>query len=391
MTNILCSTAFVLMLFTAATHGQTFGRRPTYVSPEVHADRTVTLRIPAPSARAVTVIGEITRGGPAVQMARDSAGLWSVTVGPLPPDIYTYRFSVDGVDTTDRPNGYLKATLYPESVVEVPGDGPQFYDVRDVPHGEVRIVFYKSTTLGVTRSMWVYTPPGHENGRSRYPVLYLLHGGGDSEASWVQSGRMNIILDNLLADRKAMPMVVVMPYVFPIAAIGIGPQTASAPVAGSQDRVAEMRGTMERFSADLLGDVIPLVERTFRVRRRPQDRAIAGLSVGGATALHIGLRHPEMFAWIASMSAAIGPGRTEPDRDYAVAAADPPRMNRLLKLMWMSCGTQDGLGLYQPNKDLADTFKRRGINAVFNDSDGGHWWLVWRRNFHDLVPLLFRT
>lgn len=199
---------------------------PAYVSPEIGADCTITFRYLGPNAQAVTVSGEL--DGKRYPMTKGENGIWSVKVGPLPPDIYTYSFNVDGVTSLDPRNPNTKfgyGGFGAVSVVEVPGDGPAFYDVRPVPHGEVRIRPYESKALGLARTVWIYTPPGYEKGRD-YPVLYLLHGGGDVESGWTMIGRANVILDNLIAESKAKPMVVVMPLGHTIQSFWAGPAKA---------------------------------------------------------------------------------------------------------------------------------------------------------------------
>jgi enterochelin esterase-like enzyme len=349
---------------------------PAIVSPEVHPDRTVTLRLNAPRANEVVLTGNITVDKPQVPMSKDAQGVWSVTVGPLDPDIYEYNFLADGVTATDAVNRYTRVaagnagTL---SQVEVPGDGPMFYDARAVPHGDVRINTYDSKAMGVTRTVWVYTPPGYDKGNTRYPVLYLLHGAGGNENNWITVGRANLILDNLIADAQAKPMVIVMPLARAEQSDNVGPRKTVA------DRNA--------FEKDLLGDIIPMIEKTYRVSNQPDQRALAGLSAGGAATLSIGLRHPEMFHWIVAMSSAIGVLGGNVEQQFSDVLADPAKLNKNLHLLWISCGTEDTL--FASNQQFVKLLTGRGIKNHFRTEPGAHWFRVWRKDLHEVAPMLF--
>jgi enterochelin esterase family protein len=351
-------------------------------SPEVLPDRTVVLRFRAPDATRVDVVGEITRGAGPQAMTKDENGVWTATLGPLPPEIWSYNFRIQGINVPDPSNPAVKPTPPGEtmsSFVEVPGDEPAFYDSRPVPHGDVRMMLYESKAMGVTRWLWVYTPPGYDGASARYPVLYLLHGNGEAQNGWVMNGRANIILDNLIAEKKAVPMIVVMPQGHALQGAGVGPL----------ERIAgETSMFSPRFPKDLLEDVIPLVERRFRVRADPDNRAIAGLSMGGGQALIIGLSHPEMFHYVLGFSAAVGGqfGDAQPVLDKAAAA--PASFNTRLKLLWVSVGRNDFL--YNANRQFADALKSAGVNLTYRETEGAHVWSVWRHNLHDTAPMLFR-
>ena len=339
-------------------------------SPEVNPDRTVTLRFRAPEATKVEVVGEIMQGKGPQGMTKDENGIWSATIGPLPPEIWIYNFRVQGVDVTDPSNPAIKPTppgQVMSSFVEVPGDEPAFYDSRAVPHGEVRMMLYESKAMGVTRWLWVYTPPGYDRSAAKYPVLYLLHGNGEAQNGWVMNGRANIILDNLIADRKAQPMVVVMPQGHALQGANVGPLV----------RIAGETGMFsDRFPKDLLEDVIPLVERSYRVYADADHRAIAGLSMGGGQALSIGLNHTDVFHWVLGYSAAVGGQFLPIDSTFQQVLTDPGAANKKLRLVWISCGKQDFL--YQANKQLADKLKEKGLNVTYKETEGAHVWSVWR-------------
>jgi len=350
-------------------------------SPEVNPDRSVTLRFRAPQATQVDVVGEIMQGKGPGPMTKGDDGIWTATIGPLPPEIWSYNFRVQGVDVTDPSNPSIKPTppgQIMSSFVEVPGDSPAFYDSRPVPHGDVRMMLYESKSMGVTRWLWVYTPPGYDQSTARYPVLYLLHGNGEAQNGWVMNGRANIILDNLIAERTAVPMIVVMPQGHALQGAGVAPL----------ERIAGETGMFsERFPQDLFDEVIPLVERKYRVYADADHRAIAGLSMGGGQALTIGLANLDRFRYVLGFSAAIGGQFANPDETLARVLARPDYVNDRLKLLWMSVGRQDFL--YQANKQFAEQLKAGGITLTYRETEGAHVWSVWRNNLHDAAPLLF--
>ena len=355
------------------------------VSPEVQADRRVTLRLEAPRASSVRVIGEIAGGGTPPTMTRDARGLWTLTTGPLTPDVYIYAFLVDGVPVPDPSNPYAKIVSEAglASQVEVPGGGPAFYDSQPVAHGLVSILPYESKALGVTRAAWIYTPPdGRERlDQRRLPVLYLLHGLGDTEPGWVLTGRANLILDNLIAEGRAKPMVVVMPLGHPRASIGYGPDRI-APLTESLDQADR------RVEADLLTDLMPLVDARVGASSGPANRAIAGLSMGGYQALSIGFGHLETFGWVGAMSAAIGIGGANPSAVLGTALVHPGSLSGRLKLLWLACGREDPL--FAANQRLVDVLRAKNVPVSWQVNEGsGHTWRLWRHHLHDLAQALF--
>ncbi|MGC9969026.1 MAG: alpha/beta hydrolase-fold protein [Bryobacteraceae bacterium] len=350
-------------------------------SPEVNPDKTVTLRFRAPEAAKVELVGEILQGRGPQAMTRDEDGIWSTTVGPLPPEIWIYNFRVQGVDVVDPSNPAIKPTapgLAMSSFVEVPGDEPAYYDSRPVPHGEVRMVLYESKAMGVTRWLWIYTPPGYDKSSAKYPALYLLHGNGEAQNGWVMDGRANIILDNLIADRKAQPMIVVMPQGHALQGANVGPLF----------RIPGETGMFsERFPKDLLEDVIPLVERNYRVHTDADHRAIAGLSMGGGQALSIGLNHSDVFHWVLGFSAAVGGQFMNTEQAFQKVLAEPAVANKKLRLLWVSCGKQDFL--YRANRQFVDMLKAKGLTVTYKETEGSHVWSVWRNNLNETAAMLF--
>jgi enterochelin esterase-like enzyme len=343
---------------------------PPIVSPEVHADRKVTFRLRAPAAKEVLVSGEWSRDK--TPMVKDEkTGDWSATLGPLEADLYGYSFTMDGFAMVDPSNSQVKVARSPRtSILDVPADPPRMHDVQAVPRGTVRIHTYDSKSLGRRRGLYVYTPPGYDkDDAQRYPVLYLLHGAGDNEATWVSLGRTHVILDNLLAARKGRPMLVVMADGHPIY------PTPSTPEGRMQNA--------EAFERDLIEDALPFVEANYRVDRRAEGRAVTGVSMGGGHALMFGLRHPDVFGWIVGLSSSV----FDPEATLAKTLADPKGTNARLKHLSFTVGKSDPL--LEGNQKLADLLKAKGITHTFTPIDGEHNWRQWRRYLIDVVPTLF--
>jgi enterochelin esterase-like enzyme len=346
-------------------------------SPEVGPDRRVTFRLLAPKASEVTLTGEFMEGNKSLQ--KDDKGVWSVTLGPLEPEIYNYNFTIDGVRTIDPNNPNVKTGSTAStiaSILEVRGEGPAFYDGQAVPHGEVRTHWYGSKSLNALRRLTVYTPPGYDqNVKVRYPVLYLFHGANADETAWIRLGHANLILDNLLAGGKTKPFVVVMPF-------GYGVPPGTPPLAaggGPSDNTA-------LFSRDLLEDVIPFIQSQYRVYTDREHRAVAGLSMGGGESLGIGLNHLELFSYVAGFSAALRAGEFQ--KTFAGLAAHPQDANRNLHLLWIGCGNQDSL--FAASKSFSEFLTEQKIKYVFRESTGAHTWINWRRYLNEFAPLLFR-
>jgi enterochelin esterase-like enzyme len=350
------------------------------VSPEVHPDKKVTFRIHAPKASEVTLRGDWMTG-PAVKLEKDDKGVWSAAVGPLTPDFYSYAFTVDGVRTLDPRNPTIKqgvASL--DSMFFLAGPEADFQDNKPVPHGDVRKVWYNSTTLGTQRRMHVYTPPGYDAGTEKYPVFYLLHGGGDEDSGWSTIGRAGFILDNLIAAGKAKPMLVVMPN-------GSLPRPAGA--AGAKPDPKAMAAFQDRFTNELLKDVIPHVEKHFRVRTGPEHRALAGLSMGGGQATRVLTTHPDRFAHVAIWSAGLFGGDPAAfERQSAAFLKDAESVNKSVKLLEVTVGDKDFA--LAGSKALSGVFEKHGIKHQLKVTGGGHTWINWRQYLAELAPKLFQ-
>jgi enterochelin esterase family protein len=306
-------------------------------------------------------------------MTRDDNGVWSVTLGPLEADIYHYGFMVDGLAISDPVNPNLKRGIRDfTSVVELPRDASPVWQLRSVPHGDLHIHTYESPALQQTRQVFVYTPPGYDQSASqRLPVLYLLHGGGDFEATWTEHGKAHRIADNLIAAGAMRPMLIVMPF-------------GQMPSRGAGDPQAAANRNAA-FADDLLQNVVPLVENKYRVERDARHRAIAGLSMGGGQTLHVGLKHPDQFAYICAFSSAV---RGDLDSTFAELIADSGRSNRQIELLWIGCGKEDRL--LQANQQLATWLGNHNIEHQWHITEGGHSWPVWRTYLADVLPKLFR-
>ena len=354
-------------------------------STEAAPDHKVTFRIYAPKASEVSVSGDFGAGG---KMTKDDQGVWSITVGPLSPDFYSYTFNVDGVRTIDPKNPTIKQGVSSlESMFLLPGDEAEFEATKDVPHGEIRAAWYHSGTLASQRRLHVYTPPGYEGGHDRFPVLYLLHGAGDEDSGWSTIGRAGFILDNLLAAKKAVPMLIVMTN-------GSLPPPANRPrFTPGATPTPEMRAAMEaaqnRFTDELLKEVVPFVETTYRVKPGAENRAIAGLSMGGGQTLRVLTTNPDRFGYVAIWSAGLFGGNAaqwETRNEAFLNAAD--KVNSAVRLLSISVGDQDFT--LAGSKALAGLFGKHGIKHELHISGGGHTWVNWRHYLTELAPRLFR-
>jgi len=390
----------------AAPQGRGAAQGPVVISPEVRPDRHVTFRLLAPNAQKVELRspGDIPgvggRGVALPQLTKTADGVWETTLGPVPAGAYRYVFVVDGLAVADPRNAMTSSTnttVY--SLAVVPGS--DVFDTRNVPHGAVAAVHYNSTALGGIRRMHVYTPPGYEAGRDRYPVLYLLHGAGDVDSSWSTVGRAGFILDNLIAASKAKPMLVVMPAGH---VNGAGAAIGGPPPAVGPTGMPGIGSGPDPFVSDFLADLIPYVEKNYRVSTERQSRAIAGLSMGGNQTLNISIPHLEKFAYIGVFSSGIisggrGAGAATPSPSPSpfaeawekqnMAALDNAATRRGLALLWFGTGKDDGL--IPTTRNTVELLKKHGFKPVFVESEGGHTWLNWRDYLSQFAPQLFKS
>jgi len=360
----------------------------TLVSTEVAPDRKVTFRIYAPKASEVGLRGDWMEGPASEPLAKDDEGVWSVSVGPLASDFYSYSFVVDGVKTVDPKNAHIKQGVTSiDNMLMVPGPETALIEARNVPHGEIRMAWYPSSTLGGERRLHVYTPPGYDASRDRYPVFYLLHGGGDEDSGWSSIGRAGFIADNLLAAGKALPVVIVMPN-------GSLPRPANLPVfvpgtTPSPEVAAALLASQARFTSELVKDVIPFVEKTYRVRTDARSRAIAGLSMGGGQTQRILAAHPDAFAYVAIWSAGVRPEASEAFlKDAKALLAAPQKVNQSVRLLSIRAGEKDFA--LPGTRNLSELFTKHKIEHTLQVNGGGHTWLNWRLYLSELLPLLFR-
>jgi enterochelin esterase family protein len=363
---------------------------PVVVSPEVQADRHVTFRILAPNAQAVKLTGsDIPGNQQAAALTKGENGVWEVTLGPIDPGAYRYNFNVDGVATIDPRNPTIsESNNNVWSMIYVPG--AEFMDTREVPHGAVASVNYYSSVLKKWRRMHVYTPAGYEMGSGKFPVFYLLHGAGDCDEAWTSVGRAGFILDNLIAAKKAKPMVIVMPA-------GHTSQTFGGRGAGRAP------GAPDPFVEEFLTDIQPYAESHYRVYTDKGHRAIAGLSMGGNQTLNIAIPHLDKFAYVGVYSSGLlgsGPGRggaaatapTPPTgptwEEQHKADLDNLAARKGLKLLWFSTGVDDGL--IATTKATVEMLKKHGFEPVFKESPGAHTWINWRNYLNEFAPQLFQ-
>ena len=394
----------------AAPQGRGNSPAASVVSPEIGADRRVTFRIYAPNAQAIRLAaGDIPGVGQATQLTKGEDGVWQVTIGPIDPGAYRYNFNVDGVTTIDpRNHATSESNTNVWSLFYV--SGSDFMDTRDVPRGAVAEVTYHSTALKTFRRMHVYTPPGYDTKNDKYPVFYLLHGAGDSDDAWSSVGRAGFILDNLIASKKAKPMLVVMP----------AGHTRRGP-GGTGGRA----GT-EEFVNDFNTDVVPYIEKHYRVLTDRNSTAIAGLSMGGNHTLQVAFPHLDKYGYIgvyssgllgafpglggrggrgaapaaapapAAAAAPAGPPAGAPQPAMTAAEwesanakmLDNPALKKGLKVLWFATGKDDGL--ITTTQATVDMLKKHGFSPVFKETPGGHTWINWRNYLNEFVPQLFQ-
>ncbi|MFO1512040.1 MAG: alpha/beta hydrolase-fold protein [Verrucomicrobiota bacterium] len=378
MATALAAPFFVSLIVTTQVFGQ---QMPTVTSPEVSPDRKLSFRILAPKAEKVQLGGSgdipTTGFGQSTPLTKGSNGVWEVTVGPLPAGAYRYNFNVDGVSVIDPRNpATSESNENTWSLVYVPG--ADFMDTKDVPHGAIAEITYWSATLKRFRRLHVYTPPGYESGAGKFPIFYLLHGAFDSDDSWSTVGRAGFILDNLIAAGKAKPMVMVMPH----------GHTGPFRFGGSFG---------DEFEREFVADIMPQMEKRYRVQTDREHRALAGLSMGGAQTINIGIPHLAEFGYLGVYSSGIfgitgGPGGNQPpgptfaERNKAIL--DNAKLRGGLKLFWFATGKDDFL--VQTSRATVAMFKEHQFKVIYQETEGAHTWANWRDYLNEFAPQLFQ-
>ncbi len=368
-TAIIKPALLAAMLFPFSVHAQ-LQQPPT--SPVINPDKTVTFRLTAPKADSVFLSGSFQKNPKLMEKGTD--GVWSVTVGPVAPELHSYSFVVGGARVIDPQNPAIHASVVPSaSLLLMPADPPAPYEERDVPRGTVRYHRHHTATFGDYRGYCVYTPPGYDaNPKTRYPVLYLLHGYSDTEETWRTTGRANVILDNLIAEGKAVPMIVVMPYGYATPQPGDG-----------EGQWPDWFGRVTpRFDSYLMRELIPLIEKEYRTKPDGANRAIAGLSMGGGQSLYCGLKNLGTFGYLGAFSSAVYV------EVHGNLADDTAAINKALKLFWIGCGTEDFL--YESNSGMIGVLEQRGIKHTAHITGGSHEWRLWREYLGEFAVLLFR-
>lgn len=382
-------TLAVGLLAVSSMTSRSLAQAPAVTSPEITPDRHISFRILAPKAQAVRLSSTDIFGlAPKGDMTKAENGIWEITIGPIDPGAYRYNFNVDGVSVMDPHNPSVsESNGNAWSLVYLPG--ADFMDTKDVPHGAVASVTYYSKSLSKFRRMHMYTPPGYETGSQKYPIFYLLHGAGDSDESWSSAGRAGFIVDNLIADKKAKPMVIVMP------AGHTGPFDLSRPPSGG----ARSLDFNDDFVKDFVNDIMPYAETHYRVQRDRAHRAIAGLSMGGAHTLNIAIPHPDEFAYVGVFSSGIigiaplagliaEPAAGPSWEQQHLAELDNSSGKKDWKLFWFATGKDDFL--LNTTKATVELFQKHGYQPVFHESAGAHTWTNWREYLNEFAPRLFQ-
>ena len=351
---------------------------PSFPSTTINADHSITFRYRDPGAKAV--LCSIENVAKPLPMQQDAEGIWTITSAPLPTGIYRYHFETNGISFLDPANPVISNSLMrPANMVTVPGDGPQLWDETAVPHGIIHHHTYTtSVVVGLPANQndyYVYTPPGYRPAGKPYPVLYLLHGWTDSSYGWLYNGHANLILDNLIAQGKVKPMIVVMPLAYGDLAF------IHSPIDVWQDPPS-IDHNLDLFTKAFLTEIMPQVESTYNISKNRNDHAIAGLSMGGLESVTIGLAHTDHFANVIGLSAAV----QKLDFAKQFVTLDPKTAN--LRLLWIACGTEDGL--IRPNRKLVAFLKEKNMPVTPIEIPGLHTWLVWRDNLIHFAPLLFQ-
>jgi enterochelin esterase-like enzyme len=353
---------------------------PKVVSPEIADDRSVTFRVLSESASSITMNGSWMGFGQTLPLTKGEQGVWSITIDPLESSMYHYNFFIDGVAAIDPTNPHaLRDGIRYASLLMVPGEGSKLFEINDVPHGNLSHVWYNSPSLGIYRRMYVYTPPGYDSGNSSYPVLYLLHGGGGDEDAWTALGRANYILDNLIAQGKAKPMIIVMTNGNPWQTSTLMTVPGHPPV--TRENYVKFQG---QFEKSLVEDVVPYIEKNYRVKAEKNSRAIAGLSMGGGHTINASIAYPGTFGYIGVFSSGIfnqNEDKETLERKFVVLKESG------VSKYWVACGVDDFV--MDSNKRLLNVLDKTGLEHEYFENEGGHTWANWRTYLSMFAPMLF--
>lgn len=342
--------------------------------PCILPDMKVFFRVAAPEAGNVQVeLGKL------YDLKKDEKGIWTGTTEPQVPGFHYYSLVIDGVRVSDPASDSFYGTGRMSSAIDIPEDGADFYQVKNVPHGEIVSRIYLSKTTGTWRNVNIYIPAGYNKSDEKFPVLYIMHGGGEDERGWAVQGKTDIILDNLIAEGKAKPMIVVMPN---------GNVSKPGMAAGGYNDDA-----MNVFKEELLGSIIPFIESNYRVKADATGRAIAGLSMGGGQSFYTGLRNTEVFGNVGVFSTGLFGGITgqssfDPEKVIPGLTSNPDSFNKKLKLFYISVGEQDPR--IEPTKNIVKTLQGKGLKVEFSSFPGAHEWQVWRKSLHDFAQRIFK-
>jgi len=363
--------SFTLIFLFVMNVSAQFG--PRIKSPVVNDDSSITFSLQAKNAKEVSVFFDMKN----YPMEKDAEGVWRVTVGPVQPEMYTYMFLVDGLKVLDPANPNMQVGQAPDfSLVNVPGNPPRFDELQEVPHGTVHIHKYYSTTQDVDRKVYVYTPPAYDPAK-KYPVFYLRHGGGGNQTSWYVEGCASDILDNLYAENKIVPMIVVM---------------TNGNVEKQTEGGAYGEEGISIIANELFNDVIPLIEKEYKVYTDQKYRALAGLSMGGGQSFYIGLKNVDKFDWIGSFSSGIFGGipgvEFNAEKEIPGILTKSSDFNKELKLFYLSCGEQDPR--LEHTGKVIDQFKANNLKVTYETFPGTHEWKVWKHSLRNFLLLLFK-
>lgn len=389
--KILKVLSLILVSSISAFAQQNVGTAASSVeSPVIGSDGSVTLRLKAPHAESVKIIGDWNPDG-AAAMEKHADGVWEYVTSPLPSEMYTYRFDIDGIITVDPANPFVRRDVGNVFSIFYVGNGPaDYYQVRDIPHGNVSQVWYSSEILGASRRMNVYTPPSYNSGNRKYPVLYLLHGSGGDENAWLELGHVNRIMDNLIAEGKIEEMIVVMPNGNP------GMTAAPGETAEGLDYKPVMSNRLPGFKNGKyeasFPEIVKYIDRNYRTVSDKKHRAIAGLSMGGFHTLTISANYPDMFDYVGLFSAGFPDNGPSSVKVYQEMDKKVRRQaEKGYRLYWIGCGDSDIFKLYPKSESFAGKLKTYGDNqVVFHGTSGGHVWKNWRQYLLDFAPRLFR-